>query len=234
MAASTQILLGLILLAALAVGAIVVWRLRVGALVRRNLELEERVRQRTQALQLATEELHFLALHDELTALINQRGFWQRADRLEMDARTGGPMFGLVLVDIDHFKWINDRYGHRVGDEVLRHVAGVLERACGEDHHVCRYGGEEFVVIVVDTDPDRLRELGETLREELAARPCDGPDGDIAYTVSIGLAYWLGGRDNIEAMFRRSDRALYEAKETRNTCLMWNPAMDYDPEARNA
>ena len=234
MPVSMQVLLVLSLALVAVAGMFVLWRLRVGALVRRNAELEERVRQRTQALQLATEELHFLALHDELTALINQRGFWQHADKLELQARQDGPMFGLLLLDIDHFKWINDRYGHRTGDEVLRHVGGLLERNCGEGNHVCRYGGEEFVVIVVATDPDALRDLGERVRTGLARNPCPGPEGDIDYTVSIGLAYWLGGRDNVEGMFRRADRALYEAKETRNTCLMWNPAMDYDPEARNA
>lgn len=218
----------------LAVAIVVIWRMRVGALVRRTERLEERVRQRTEALQMVTEELHFLALHDELTALINQRGFWQHADKLEMKARQGETMFGLLLVDLDHFKWINDQHGHRAGDEVLRHAAGFLQRLCDEKDYVCRYGGEEFVALVVDTSPDALRELAEHIRAQLEANPYTDRGEEIAFTVSLGIAYWLGGKDNVEAMFRRADRALYEAKETRNKWLMWNPAMDYKPSEASA
>ncbi|MBT8131657.1 MAG: diguanylate cyclase, partial [Gammaproteobacteria bacterium] len=113
-----------------------VWRWRVAALLRRTHELEERVTQRTAALQMATEELHFLAFHDDLTTLINQRGFWQHADKLEMESRTQDKIFGLVLVDLDHFKQINDRYGHRTGDEVLRHSAGLMQRQCRNEDYV--------------------------------------------------------------------------------------------------
>ena len=218
----------------LAVAVIVIWRLRVGALVKRTTELEERVRQRTEALQLATEELHFRAFHDELTALINQRGFWQHADKLEMEARLSGEMFGLMLADLDHFKWINDRHGHRTGDEVLRHAAGLMQRLCRETDYVCRYGGEEFALLVPDAEPDALRELAERLRAELEVQPYEVRDVSIPFTISIGISYWLGGKDNVEAMFRRADRAMYEAKETRNAWMMWNPAMDYDPEHQQA
>ncbi len=228
---SAWVLVIAIVVLVLGAAVIVIWRLRVGALVKRTAQLEDRVRQRTEALQMATEELHFLAFHDELTALINQRGFWQHADKLEMEARQGGAMFGLMLADLDHFKWINDRHGHRIGDEVLRHAAGLMQRLCRETDYVCRYGGEEFALLVPATDPDALRELAERLRAELQAQPFDGLDGPIAFTISIGISYWLGGKDNVEAMFRRADRAMYEAKETRNAWMMWNPAMDYDPES---
>ena len=218
---------------ALAIAIVVIWRMRVGALLRRTQELEERVRQRTEALQMATEELHFLAFHDELTALINQRGFWQHADKLEMDARRGGKMFGLLLADLDHFKHINDKYGHRAGDEVLRHAAGFMQRLCSDRDFVCRYGGEEFAALVVDTTPDQLRELAEKVRTRFEASPYRDRDQEIPFTISVGVSYWLGGKDNIEAMFRRADRAMYEAKETRNTWMMWNPAMDYEPDQKS-
>lgn len=218
----------------LAVAIVVVWRMRVGALLRRTEQLEERVRQRTEALQMATEELHFLAFHDELTALINQRGFWQHADKLEMDARRQGLMFGLVLVDLDHFKRINDRFGHRTGDEVLRHAAGFMQRLCSDKDFVCRYGGEEFAALIVDTNPDTLRGLAEKIRAGIEANPYKDRDQTITYTASVGVAYWLGGKDNIEAMFRRADRAMYEAKETRNAWMMWNPAMDYVPDHKSS
>ncbi|MDH3588464.1 MAG: GGDEF domain-containing protein [Gammaproteobacteria bacterium] len=211
-----------------------IWRWRVAALVRRTRLLEERVTQRTAALQLATEELHFLAFHDDLTALMNQRGFWQHADKLEMESRTGQTMFGLVLVDLDHFKRVNDRYGHRTGDEVLRHAAGLMQRQCCEADFVCRYGGEEFAILVVDTSPDNLRKLAETLRSEMESHPYKGDSGEIAFTASVGVSYWLGGKDNVEAMFGRADKAMYEAKESRNSWMMWNPAMDFESAPENA
>ncbi len=215
-------------LAGMAAAVILIWRWRVAALMRRTRELEERVTQRTAALQLATEELHFLAFHDELTALMNQRGFWQHADKLEMESRAGETMFGLVLVDLDHFKKINDRHGHRTGDEVLRHAAGLMQRQCCEEDFVCRYGGEEFAILIVNTNPDRLRELAEQIRGEMERNPYQGDRGLIRFTASVGVSYWLGGKDNVEAMFGRADKAMYEAKETRNSWMMWNPAMDYE------
>lgn len=218
-----------LVLTGLIVAAIVgIWRWRVSALVGRTRELEARVTQRTAALQLATEELHFLAFHDDLTGLINQRGFWQQAEKLEIESRTGKKMFGLVLVDLDHFKTINDSYGHRTGDEVLRHAAGLLQRHCRGEDFVCRYGGEEFAILVVDTQPDNLRQLAESLRAFLQSHPYKSDDVEIAFTASVGVAYWLGGKDKVEAMFGRADRAMYEAKETRNAWMMWNPAMDFD------
>ena len=217
------------------VGLVVgIWRWRVAALVRRTRRLEERVTQRTAALQLATEELHFLAFHDDLTALINQRGFWQQADKLEMESRTGNSVFGLVLVDLDHFKKINDRYGHRTGDEVLRHAAGLMQRQCCEEDFVCRYGGEEFAILVINTSPDKLRQLAESLRVDIEANPYTNEKTEIALTASVGVSYWLGGKDNTEAMFGRADKAMYEAKETRNSWMMWNPAMDFESTPENA
>ncbi|MBT8136303.1 MAG: diguanylate cyclase [Gammaproteobacteria bacterium] len=229
----TIAVIGLVL-AILAAAVVGIWRWRVAALVRRTQQLEERVTQRTAALQLATEELHFLAFHDDLTALINQRGFWQHADKLEMESRRGDSMFGLVLVDLDHFKKINDEYGHRTGDEVLRHAGGLMQRICSEEDFVCRYGGEEFAILKVDTSPDELRQLAEQLRGEMEARPYEGKDSRIEFTVSVGVSFWLGGKDNVEAMFGRADKAMYEAKETRNAWMMWNPAMEFESAPQNS
>ena len=208
-----------------------IWRWRVASLLRRTHELEDSVIQRTAALQLATEELHFLAFHDDLTALINQRGFWQQAEKLEMESRAGEKVFGLFLVDLDHFKKINDDHGHRTGDEVLRHAGGLMQRHCREEDFVCRYGGEEFAILIVDTNPDDLRQFAESLRAFLASQPYRDESREIAFTVSVGVSYWLGGKDNVEALFSRADKAMYEAKETRNTWMMWNPAMDFDTES---
>ena len=205
----------LVLTGLMAAAVVGIWRWRVASLLRRTHELEERVTQRTAALQMATEELHFLAFHDDLTALINQRGFWQHAEKLEIESRVGDKMFGLVLVDLDHFKAINDHYGHRTGDEVLRHAGGLMQRHCREEDFVCRYGGEEFAILVVDTTPDSLRQLAESLRAFMESQPFrdDNDENDeISFTASVGVSYWLGGKDKVEAMFGRADKALYRAK----------------------
>lgn len=224
----------LALLGLIVVAVIAIWRWRVAELLRRTHELEERVVQRTAALQLATEELHFLAFHDDLTALINQRGFWQHAEKLEMESRVGDKMFGLILVDLDHFKKINDNNGHRTGDEVLRHAGGLMQRHCREEDFVCRYGGEEFAILSVNRDPDELRSLAESLRAFMESNPYKDDKCEIPFTVSVGVSYWLGGNDKVEEMFGRADRAMYEAKETRNTWMMWNPAMDFETDQESA
>ena len=225
----------ILLLIGLIVAALVgIWQWRVAELMHRTTEHEERVTQRTAALHLATEELHFLAFHDDLTALINQRGFWQHAEKLEIESRIGDKMFGLVLVDLDHFKAINDQHGHRTGDEVLRHAGGLMQRHCREEDFVCRYGGEEFAILIVDTTPDSLRELAESLRAFIESHPYKSADIEIAFTASVGVSYWLGGKDKVEAMFGRADKAMNESKETRNTWMMWNPAMDFETGQESA
>lgn len=120
--------------------------------------------------------------------------------------------FAVLFIDIDHFKRVNDNFGHAVGDVVLKHVADVLRAAVRTADVVGRYGGEEFIVGLVECELDVAQRIGERVRRRLAETGADG--GDISITASIGLAPLLGDQEDIDTLLRRADSALYQAKNT--------------------
>lgn len=149
--------------------------------------------------------VEYLAHRDDLTGLLNRRAFREAADA-RLAARA--PQFvTLLLIDVDHFKRVNDGYGHDAGDTALRHVAAVLERMAPEGASVARWGGEEFAMLC-DWD-DRLR-LADGVCAAVANSPCDYDGQMIAMTVSIGVATGTGA--TIAPLLRRADAALYDAK----------------------
>ncbi|GIF06992.1 GGDEF domain-containing protein [Actinoplanes siamensis] len=153
-----------------------------------------------------------IAMTDGLTGVYTRRYL---SDALsvasERAARRGG-LFAMLLVDVDHFKHINDTYGHPAGDQVLKEVARRLQEACGDTDVVARFGGEEFAVLVTGVVPDRLAALAELLRERIAAAPVlvDGRT-TITVTVSVGAAA-LPGTASTEELLIAADGALYAAK----------------------
>jgi len=151
-----------------------------------------------------------LATLDELTQLPNRRALVEGASReIKASYRSGKP-FTLMLVDIDHFKTVNDVSGHTVGDTVLRDVARTLVKACRPTDLVCRYGGDEFVVLCPGTGADQAASLAQRLGDAVRAASRD----ERVVTVSIGLAAFEGGEPvSWEPVFERADRALYLAKE---------------------
>jgi two-component system cell cycle response regulator len=156
------------------------------------------------------EDLEELAYRDELTGLPNRRGALRRIEVILSRARRHDHPVWLLLIDADHFKSINDRWGHAAGDEVLRVLAARLaERVRGEDV-IGRWGGEEVVVALSDTAEDGARAAAEGLREAVGSRPVALPGGDVPLTVSVGVAAWDG--ESLEALVERADRALYAAK----------------------
>jgi diguanylate cyclase (GGDEF)-like protein len=162
-------------------------------------------------------EVRRLASTDELTGLHNRRNFLDLAVReLARGDRHDLPVAAL-MVDIDHFKQINDTYGHAVGDEVIRVVADRLARACRQSDVLGRYGGEEFAVLGLGAPPGS-RALAERLRAAIADEPVDTSVGSLAVTISVGLAdeasvRVAGDRAAVlEELLGRADRALYTAK----------------------
>jgi two-component system cell cycle response regulator len=154
-----------------------------------------------------------LAVVDPLTGLNNRRYLQSRvAALLEQAAQRGRPLASMIL-DIDHFKAVNDAYGHDAGDEVLKIFAARVKRALRGVDLMCRFGGEEFVVVMPDTKLSVAKVIGERLRATVAASPFLIEKGAraIAVTVSIGIADSLAD-DTPDALFRRSDRALYQSK----------------------
>ncbi|AGA87687.1 sensor domain-containing diguanylate cyclase [Stutzerimonas stutzeri] len=187
--------------------------------------LRQRMRQRRFALQAHQDtlrgmmrQLEDLASTDELTGLYNRRRFLRIAEG-ELSRLRKGHQFGLALIDLDHFKRVNDIHGHAAGDRVLQTFASVA-RSCLRDADVlARYGGEEFVLLLPDTDAEQFSACCERLRE--AFSKAEPEEVDIAaghLSLSIGLTLVNAG-DDLDAALQRADEALYRAKRAgRNRC----------------
>jgi len=154
-----------------------------------------------------------MATTDGLTGLNNHRYFQERlAERVE-EARRHPTKHSLILIDIDHFKQVNDTHGHPVGDEVLRGLAKLLRESVRNVDLAARYGGEEFVLLLTNTDRKGAMLLAERVRKEAKKLKFDGEDGTFAITISLGVATFPDDARSKEAVIERADRALYRAKE---------------------
>ena len=152
-----------------------------------------------------------LALTDPLTGLLNRRGFDQQMQRIGQGSAAGCT---LLIIDIDHFKAINDAHGHLLGDKVIVAVANVLRGCIGERGPIARIGGEEFAVLLSHTSSAGGVELAERIRaavEHGKIRRADTDESIGNVTVSLGLAS-CGENEQFEAMIARADRALYQSK----------------------
>ena len=186
-------------------------------------ELKVRVRagQRIVALQ---RELERRALHDELTGVLN-RGAISRALDLELKrrSRTHAPA-AVVMVDVDHFKQVNDTHGHGTGDDVLREVARRMAAALRPYDALGRFGGEEFLVVLPHCSPDSAFEVAERVRAAVAATPAavSATGSSVAVTVSLGVAsIERQSPETGHSLMSRADAALYQAKRTgRNRVVM--------------
>jgi two-component system, cell cycle response regulator len=161
------------------------------------------------------EESVELALTDALTGLHNRRYMETHLAALAEQAEISGRPLSLVLVDIDNFKCINDTYGHDVGDCVLRQVAARLRRNSRSIDLVCRFGGEEFVIVMPDSGLEPAHQMGERLRACIAAEPFQAESGPrLGVTSSVGVASLEQVQGSLDALFRKADRALYAAKRS--------------------
>jgi len=155
-----------------------------------------------------------MATTDQLTGLHNRRYMAQHLDRLIANAKRSGKPVAFLILDIDFFKSVNDTYGHDIGDEVLREFASRITANVRGIDLACRYGGEEFVVVMPDTDLDLASVVGERLRVSAEATPfaVGRAPHQLNITVSIGIAGSEGPDDTAEALLHRADTALYRAK----------------------
>ncbi len=165
-------------------------------------------------------EVQRLARIDELTELLNRRHFFERAEQELARAKRYKRPLSAILLDVDHFKRVNDTYGHAVGDEVLRVVAGRCRETVRTMDILGRYGGEEFVILVPDTSQAGTSEgLAERLRSSIAEEPIASDDGAIAVTISLGVAGLRHDEDDLASLLDRADTALYAAKEGGRNCV---------------
>ncbi len=187
------------------------------ARVRTQLRRKHYADQLRRNVQLSLE----MAITDQLTGLHNRRYMARHLDTLMGIASSAKPI-SFLIIDIDYFKNVNDTHGHDAGDEVLREFANRISANVRGIDLACRFGGEEFVVVMPDTDTAFAYSVAERLRQSIETTPfpLSRPPGEIRITVSIGIANSTGGDDTADNLLHRADQALYRAKrEGRNRVI---------------
>ncbi len=203
----------------------------VTSIEEKNRQLVDMVRQLGEAqehVQRQNKELHRLATRDALTGCLNRRAFHEQLDLLAEMARRHDEPFTVLMLDIDHFKSINDEHGHAVGDDVLRAVGKLLAETVRKCDVVCRYGGEEFCVLMPVTAIEGGVKVGQKLLGALSTRRIAG----LKVTASIGVAA-LNADESPEVLVDRADEALYCAKRTgRDRVIRYDQRPDMPAEDR--
>ena len=160
------------------------------------------------------EEIYQLATMDTLTGLYNRRHFLELLEReLARTASHRRPL-ALLIIDLDHFKLINDRHGHPAGDIVLKQVAAALSVDTRDDFIMARIGGEEFAAVLPEHDVEQAAEFAQRLCDAIAALELSEDVGAKRVTISIGVAAWLADMTNVSDFLRAADAELYRAKQT--------------------
>ncbi len=179
--------------------------------VNQNIEMIEHIEQLSNNL-----------IRDYLTGLYNRRYLFETGSKLLSHCERSDMTAAIAMIDLDHFKAINDEYGHYVGDEVLRQLSGMLQRRFRASDIVSRFGGEEFCVMVSNLTPAECKELFESLRQQVAETNFIADGNFLELTVSIGVC--MTTHDTLDAMIRKADENLYQAKETgRNKIVSTGP-----------
>jgi diguanylate cyclase (GGDEF)-like protein len=157
-------------------------------------------------------DLRHRSRHDGLTGLLNRRAIEEAMQAQMQRSRRNGETFSVLMFDLDHFKAINDRFGHVVGDRALRHAAVALKAGLRQVDSLARIGGEEFLALMPGASLAASRPIAERLRLTLEAQPLGQDGGLVALSVSIGLAQWTDTSEDASRLLARADDALYQAK----------------------
>lgn len=170
-------------------------------------------------LEEVNRQLEQMSQTDALTQLAN-RGHWENTLRQEfLRIKRSAGCSTLLMFDIDHFKKVNDEYGHRCGDEALRNIADLLRKTLRETDIAGRYGGEEFAVTLLDTDRQGAEIFAERLRSLIENSSIYFDEQQIKMTVSIGFACFQDGFERYEKWIEAADKALYFSKENGRNCV---------------
>lgn len=177
-------------------------------------------------------EVQELAIHDPLTGLFNRRGFAEIAEReIEIFNRFGHPL-SLLFIDLDHFKEVNDSHGHAIGDQILIGIANRCKNILRNVDVICRYGGEEIVILLLESDLEVAVEIGKRINNVVKLYPFHTEVGPITQTVSIGVAEYQNYMKNVDSIILNADMALYKAKSNGRDCVV--PFLEEDfPSKRN-
>lgn len=161
----------------------------------------------------AHQQLRQMARTDALTGVASRGSFQQSLDQSVREARRSQEKLVLVILDVDHFKAVNDQYGHDAGDQALRHICNSLSQRLRNTDTLGRLGGEEFGLLLRNTERTAAEPLVEMLREQIASKPLLYGDQQIFLTVTLGLAEWPSDADSAEQLYRCADQRLYRGKE---------------------
>lgn len=197
----------------------------VTELEERGARLEHAMKQLQESqeeIRMQNEELQVLVRRDPLTGVANRRAFLEGFEERFDVARREGQALACVMADIDHFKDVNDEHGHATGDAVIRSVAETLQTGVLSVEHVCRYGGEEFCVLLTDTDLDEARDFAESARRRIESPGFTR----IPVTASFGVATIRAGARSPSELINQADEALYASKQGgRNRVTCWSPVL---------
>lgn len=165
------------------------------------------------------QSMELRATTDGLTGLTNHRAFQERLAQLHALAERTDQKYSIILTDIDHFKSINDTYGHPIGDQVLKRVAAIFAGRARKVDIVARYGGEEFVLVLPDTDAEGAEHFANKIREEVGEQVMTSENGSFKITISMGVAQFpVDGKARLE-LIEKADQALYFCKEHGRNCV---------------
>ena len=172
-----------------------------------------------QRFQEARENLNLQARTDELTGLANRRGFKEYVGESEQRREKSKGSFAVIIGDLDNFKQVNDEYGHKVGDFVLQEIGHILKVLVRSEDLVVRWGGEEFLILMADTDLQGATILAEKIRKKIASSSVAFDGGQIVVTMSLGVDAQKPQGD-LYATLGSADKAMYEAKRRGRNCVV--------------
>jgi diguanylate cyclase (GGDEF)-like protein len=188
---------------------------RTAELVQTNQKLMQEIAERKHVEQM----LEQTSRTDYLTGVLNRRAMSIRLDQVMAQTARGSKSFCTILLDIDHFKQVNDQYGHDVGDRVLKHSVEQLQSCTRESDELGRWGGEEFLILTPETELAEAENLAQRLCAELADTSFFYQQSEISVTASFGVTRYLNG-EGLGACLRRTDDALYAAKAKGRNCVV--------------
>jgi diguanylate cyclase (GGDEF)-like protein len=165
------------------------------------------------------DELSYQANTDELTGILNRRSFTKYIEHEFKHAKMRSEPFSLIIIDIDFFKDINDNYGHIVGDEILKNLSQLMKSSFRTTDKVCRWGGEEFAILLPSTSMINANNVAEKMRLKVENVSHQVKDKSINYTISLGVSESLAIDETIDQIINRADTALYKAKDGGRNCV---------------
>jgi diguanylate cyclase (GGDEF)-like protein len=204
---------------------------RIGFAEERTKEAELRASENALQFKDDLVKLQKMADTDYLTGLMNRRAFLAVADDTVEFCRRYKRGMATLMIDIDHFKKINDVHGHAAGDDAIKRIAGIINQSIRTTDKAARFGGEEFVVLLREIDQETALLLAERIRLSIEQTTINHGETSIAATVSIGVAINAEGDRDVQDMIERADQSLYVAKKTGRNRTFLMPAKEQDVRA---